>query len=219
MGDSEFIIFIGGLAYKTEIETLEQFLKEQDVHPTKVRIIERDGQSRGFGYADFDSKEESEKCIALTGMELDGRSLICNEADAPGQGRGGRGRGGRGGGGGFGGGRRGGRDGGYSGGGGGGGRDFDNTTPTKLLMIKNLSWGTKNEGLKAVFPDANDARVCYDRVNERSRGFAFVEFNDIESAQAARDEHHGTEIDGREVNIVFATPRENFGGGRGGFSG
>jgi len=213
MGDSEFIIFIGGLAYKTEIETLEQFLKEQDVHPTKVRIIERDGQSRGFGYADFDSKEESEKCIALTGMELDGRSLICNEADAPGQGRGGRGRGGRGGGGG----RRGGRDGGYNsgGGGGGGGGNFDNTTPTKLIMVKNLAWATKADGLYAVFPDATDARVVMDRMTEKSRGFAFVEFSDIESAQAAREKYHEQEIDGRQVNIVFATPREDFRGGRG----
>jgi len=217
MGDSEFIIYVGGLAYSTDIDTLKAFLKEQDVHPTNVRIISRDGQSRGFGYADFDTKEESEKCIALTGMELDGRSLICNEADAPGQGRGGRGRGGRGGGGGFGGGRRGDRDGGYQGGG--GGRDFDNETPTKLIMVKNLAWGTDNDGLYKVFPDATDARVCMDRVTHRSRGFAFVEFNDIESAQAAREEHNGTEIDGREVNIVFATPRENFGGGRGGFNG
>jgi len=220
-----FSIFIGGLSYSTETEGLKNFLNENDVNPVDVRIISRDGESRGFGYADFDSKEESEKCIALTGAELDGRSIRCNEADAkpttPGRGgRGGGGRGGRGGGGfgsgGFG---SGGRGRGRGGGGGGGGGNFDNETPTKLLMVKNLSWDTDNDSLFNVFGDASDARVCKDRETGNSRGFAFVEYNDVDAAKKARESNQGKDIDGRQVNIVFATPRESFGGGRGGSGG
>merc|ERR1719369_514489 len=86
-------------------------------------------------------------------------------------------------------------------------------------MIKNLSWNTDNDSLGNVFSDASDARVCMDRETGNSRGFAFVEYNDVESATKARESYQGKDIDGRNVNIVFATPRESFGGGRGGSGG
>merc|ERR1712013_965437 len=92
----------------------------------------------------------------------------------------------------------------------------------KLLMIKNLSWNTDNDSLYSVFSDASDARVCMDRETGNSRGFAFVEYNDVDAAKKARESNQGADIDGRNVNIVFATPRESFtpgggGSGRGGF--
>lgn len=202
-------VFIGGLAYKTSEEGLRSFLKEKNVEPLSVEIIMKDDQSRGFGYADFDSQEEMDKCMELTGEELDGRTLRCNPRES-------RGRGGRGGrGGGF----RGDRGGRGGDGRGGSGGNFDNETPTKLLMIKNLSFSTDNDSLASYFPDSNDARVVRDRYTGDSRGFGFVEFDDVETATKAREDLSGTEIDGRTVNIVFATPRESFGGGRGGRGG
>merc|ERR1712013_495504 len=90
----------------------------------------------------------------------------------------------------------------------------------KLLMIKNLSWNTDNDSLYSVFSDASDARVCMDRETGNSRGFAFVEYNDVDAAKKARESNQGADIDGRNVNIVFATPRESFTpGGRGGGGG
>jgi len=221
-GENEFSVFIGGLPYSTEAESLKEFLKTNVVEPVGVRIIyDRDGKSRGFGYADFDSKEESEKCIELSGQELDGRTLRCNPADAKPSTQGGRsGQGGRGG-------ERAGRgtggDRGVRGGAvrgeGRGGGNFDNETPTKCLMIKNLNFDTDNDGLERCFADAKEAHVVWDRHSGKSRGFGFVEFDDIETATNVREELNGTEIDGRAVNIVFAKPRENIGGGRGGFGG
>ena len=225
-------VFIGGLSYNTEQDGLLNFLKENGVEPLDVRIISTDGQSRGFGYADFDSKEECDKCMELSGYELDGRSIRCNPADARpspgGRGGGGRGggRGGRGGGYGSGGGGYGSGGGGYGsggrgrggGGGRGGGSTFDDT-PTKLLMVKNLSWNTDNDSLSGVFTNASDARVVKDKETGKSRGFAFVEFEDVATATKARDKMVGKDIDGRSVNIVFATPRESFRGGRGGSGG
>merc|ERR1719369_2689077 len=86
-------------------------------------------------------------------------------------------------------------------------------------MIKNLAWNTDNDSLGNVFSDGSDARVCMDRETGNSRGFAFVEYNDVESATKARESYQGKDIDGRNVNIVFATPRESFGGGRFGSGG
>jgi len=195
-----FTVYIGGLSYSTEVEKLESFLADNSVNPSSVRIISRDGESKGFGYADFDNREDSEKCIAnINGLELDGRTIRCNEADAKPSGGGGRGgfRGGRGG-----------RGRGRGGGGFGGQREqFDNETPTKLLMVRNLSWGTDNDALYGLFPDSNDARVCRFSDTGKSRGFAFVEFNDVETATKAREDHNGKEVDGRELQIIFAEPR------------
>lgn len=192
---------------------MKEFLEHNDLQPTSVRIISRDGQSKGFGYADFDSAEEAAKCINLSGSELDGRRIRCDNADnksTPSSG--GRGRGGRGS---FGSGGRG-RGGRGSFGSGGGGNRFDNETPTKLLMVKNLSYNTDNYSLAAAFEGANDARVVKDRETGNSRGFAFVEYDDVDSATKARKAMLNQELDGRAINVVFATPKESFGGGRGG---
>jgi len=197
-----FTCYIGGLSYSTEVSGLEAFLTENSVQWSSVRIITRDGSSKGFGYADFASKEEGEKCIALNGMELDGRTLKCNEADAkpPAGGRGARsgGRGARsgGGGGGFGGQRQQRRE-----------QNFDNDTPTKLLMVRNLAWKVDNDLLYGLFGEAQDARVCRFSDTGKSRGFAFVEFVDVETATKAREEHNGKEVEGRDLEIIFAEPR------------
>ena len=208
-GKESASVFIGGLSFSTEESSLKSFLTSNGLKPSSVRIISRDGQSKGFGYADFDSKEEAKKCIELTGSELDGRSIRCDNADSkpttPGSGRGGSARGGRGsdrGRGGF-------------GSGGRGGGNFDNDTPTKLLMIKNLSFHTDNDSLASAFSEANDARVVKDRETGKSRGFAFVEYNDVESATKAKNAMNQKDLDGRNINIVFAAPKESFGGGRG----
>ena len=210
-------VFIGGLSFSTDEDGLKKCLEEYEVEVTSVRIISRDGQSKGFGYADFESKDDAQKLIDLTEqIELDGRTLRFdvashrpNSASAgrgSGRGRGGFGSGGRGG---FGSGGRGGR----GGRGGGSAGRFDNETPTKLLMVKNLSFHTDNSSLASAFSTANDARVVMDKETRKSRGFAFVEFDDVETAKKARDEMNGQDLDGRNVNIVFATPRANFGGG------
>ena len=213
-------VFIGGLSFSTDEDGLKKCLEDYEVEVTSLRIISRDGQSKGFGYADFESKEDAQKLIDLTEqIQLDGRTLRFDVASnrpnsasggrGSGRGRGGFGSGGRGG---F---RSAGR-GGRGGRGGGGAGRFDNETPTKLLMVKNLSFDTDNSSLASAFSTANDARVVMDKETRKSRGFAFVEFDDVETAKKARDEMNRQDLDGRNVIIVFATPRESFsGGGRG----
>ena len=58
--------------------------------------------------------------------------------------------------------------------------------------------------------------IIEDRETGRSRGFAFVEMSSKEEANAAIASFDGKEIDGRNLKVNEAKPRENSGGGGGG---
>ncbi len=61
------------------------------------------------------------------------------------------------------------------------------------------------------------ANIIEDRETGRSRGFAFVEMSSKEEAQNAIDSYNGTDLNGRALLVNEAKPRENNGGGRGGY--
>lgn len=108
-------LYVGGLPYSVTEGRLEEIFAEHGtVQSARVISDKFTGQSRGFGFVEMASGEEAQKAIeALNGTQLDGRTLVVNEA-RPQEQRPPR-TGGGGGGGGPGGNRR--------GGGGGGGRD------------------------------------------------------------------------------------------------
>ena len=57
------------------------------------------------------------------------------------------------------------------------------------------------------------ANLIEDRETGRSRGFAFVEMSTGEEAKAAIAALDGKEIDGRNLKVNEAKPREDRGGG------
>lgn len=119
-------LFVGGLSWDTTEDTLRNhFAQVGPVASAQVITDKFTGKSRGFGFVEMTNPDDAQKAIAdLNGSQLDGRSIVVNEAKpmAPRENRGGGG-GYRGGGGGFGGGNRGGGSRGGYGGGGGGRRD------------------------------------------------------------------------------------------------
>ncbi len=115
-------LYVGNLSFGVTSDDLqEHFAQAGTVESAKV-VEDRDtGRSRGFGFVEMSSSDEAQAAIEqFNGQDLDGRSLVVNEA-RPREEGGGGGRGGGGGGrGGYGGGRGGGGGGGGRGGGGGG---------------------------------------------------------------------------------------------------
>src|SRR3972149_6665631 len=97
-------LYVGGLPYsRTEGQLQELFAAHGTVESAKVIADKFTGQSRGFGFVEMGSGSEAQKAIeALNGTQLDGRTLVVNEAKpmARRDGGGGSGGGGRGGGGG-----------------------------------------------------------------------------------------------------------------------
>ncbi|OXV11256.1 hypothetical protein Egran_00983 [Elaphomyces granulatus] len=112
-------LFIGGLAWGTDDDTLRQKFEEYGAVEEAIVVKDRStGRSRGFGFVRYSSEADADAAIdAMNNQEFDGRTIRVDKASdrGGGGGGGGGGYGGRGGGGG------GYNQGGYGGGGGGGG--------------------------------------------------------------------------------------------------
>lgn len=91
------------------------------------------------------------------------------------------------------------------------------------LYVGNLSFNTSEAQLREMFSahgDVTSAALVMDRETGRPRGFGFVEFANAEQAKAAINELNGKNVDGRDLTVNEAKPREaGGGGGRGGFGG
>src|SRR5512140_296147 len=75
-------IFVGNLSFRTTEESV-RFMFETHGNVERVTILtDRDtGRSRGFGFVEMPNDAEAQKAItAVSGRELDGRSLTVNEA-------------------------------------------------------------------------------------------------------------------------------------------
>ena len=100
-------LYVGNLSYNvTEDKLNELFSPKGTVVSVQIISDHQSGRSKGFGFVEMSTKEESEAVIsAFNGHDLDGRPMRVNESiDKPR--RKNSGGGGRGGGGGGGGGRR-----------------------------------------------------------------------------------------------------------------
>ncbi len=79
------------------------------------------------------------------------------------------------------------------------------------LFVGSLAWATTDDTLKAHFEGIApvvSARVVTDRETGRSRGFGFVEFENDDEAKKAIDELNNSELDGRQITVNEARPRE-----------
>ena len=91
------------------------------------------------------------------------------------------------------------------------------------IYVGNLSFDETEASLETAFAahgEVTSARIITDRETGRSRGFGFVEMSDQAAAQAAIAALNGTNLNGRDLTVNEAKPRENNrGGGGGGYGG
>ena len=90
------------------------------------------------------------------------------------------------------------------------------------LFVGNLSHETTSDELSTLFSEVGTVDSCnliIDRETERSKGFAFVEMNSREGADAAKEKFNGQDLHGRALKVDDAKPKtegRNNGGGYGG---
>ena len=106
-------LYVGNLSYSTTEDTIyAEFTAFGEVEEVFIPTDRDTGRPRGFAFVTMKSADDGQSALSeLNGKEIDGRTIVVNEARPKRQGGGGGGpRGGGGGGGGGGGPRRGGSD-------------------------------------------------------------------------------------------------------------
>lgn len=92
------------------------------------------------------------------------------------------------------------------------------------LFVGNLSFTTTENDLQDAFAPygtVSEANLMTDRTSGRPRGFGFITMSSAEEAQRAIEGMNGANLDGRNLTVNEARPREarpnngNYGGGHG----
>ncbi|MSU20772.1 MAG: RNA-binding protein [Pedosphaera sp.] len=87
------------------------------------------------------------------------------------------------------------------------------------LFVGNLSFNTTENDLQDAFAAHGtvvEANLMMDRMSGRPRGFGFVTMSTAEEAQKAIEALNGASVDGRNLTVNIAKPREERTGGGGG---
>ena len=82
------------------------------------------------------------------------------------------------------------------------------------IYVGNLSYDSDEADIQAAFTpfgQVDEVRLITDRYSGRSKGFAFVEMVNKDEAEAAIQGLNGTSLQGRQLTVNEARPRE---GGR-----
>lgn len=190
-------IFVGSLDWSIDNDRLAQeFAECGEVVSATVQVDRQTGRSRGFGYVHFATAEAVEAAIAMNGKEIEGRAVNIDKSTPrnPAAARENR------------------------------ASTFGDkqSPPSAVLFVGNLSFNLGEDQLWETFGEHGDVksvRVPTDRESGRPKGFAYVEYSDVESAKKAHSALSGHEMDGRALRLDFSQPRDDSGGGRGGFGG
>lgn len=90
------------------------------------------------------------------------------------------------------------------------------------IFVAKLDYATQEDDLRQLFEqhgEVSSVKIILDKFTGRSKGFGFVEMPDDGAGQAAIDALDNTELDGRNIVVKKAKPREDNRGGRGGHGG
>ena len=85
------------------------------------------------------------------------------------------------------------------------------TVDNSNLFVGNFSWSLWENDMRKLFSpygELEDVKLIIDRMTGRSKGFGFVKFVNEEDAARAMEELNDKEVDGREIKITVAKPRE-----------
>jgi cold-inducible RNA-binding protein len=74
-------LYVGNLPYSCSEDDLKNLFADFNTSSVKLVIDRETGRSKGFGFVDIDSKEEAQNAIqALDKKNVEGKTLVVNEA-------------------------------------------------------------------------------------------------------------------------------------------
>ncbi|XJO73109.1 hypothetical protein BDV3_004134 [Batrachochytrium dendrobatidis] len=188
-------VFVGNLSWNVDEEMLAAtFADCGTVESARIITDKETGRAKGFGYVTFESADALTAAMALTGTELDGREIRV-DVSTPKPPRDGN-RQGR--------------------------KEAPQSAPTTTLFLGNLSFNVTEDEIRESFSQYGQlvsVRFPTDRDTGAFKGFGYVEYGDVETAQKAVEGLNGVEIAGRSLRLDYAGGRDNAGGGGGGRGG
>lgn len=156
-------VFVEGIPYTCSDKDVREFFVShglENFEDVRLPVWQDSGRLRGYGHVVFTDQESRHKAVALSGKYLQSRYLSIKPAAAP------------------------------KGGGGGDVRDSArNSQPSQTIMLQNLSYDATEDDIQSVLEKhgaiaPGGIRVVRHSSSQRSKGFAYVEFESLESAKA-----------------------------------
>ena len=95
---------------------------------------------------------------------------------------------------------------------------YETSHMNSKLYVGNMSFKTTEADLRDAFGQfgsVTDVYIANDRETGRPRGFAFVTFSTAEESKLATEKMNGVDLDGRQLTVNEAKPKEEMGGSRG----
>lgn len=203
-GEPEFkTVFCGGLSWNVDDDWLTKEFADAGAVSARVITEKATGRSKGFGYIDFASGADAQKCIEEhQDKEIDGRTvrldISTNVRQTPEQKQ----------------------------------RERSSqygdqlSEPADTLFVGNLSFDTNRDDLFGIFGEYGSVvsiRLPTHPETEQPKGFGYVQFGSVDEAKAALEGLAGYEYLGRSLRLDYTSPKPaggfNGGGGRGGRGG
>jgi RNA recognition motif-containing protein len=80
------------------------------------------------------------------------------------------------------------------------------------IYVSNLSFDVQDQDLREFFTpygEVTSAKIITDRETGKSRGFGFVEMSDDTASRKAIAELNDSSVDGRNIKVTEARPKED----------
>jgi RNA recognition motif-containing protein len=206
---SEFSVWIGNMSFDTTADDIKRFLVAKTANnddKTKAIVTTKDitrlklplapgskhgGKKpvkiRGFAYVDFKTQLQAETVVALSEECLNGRNLLIKDSKSFE-----------------------GRPAVVTAKGGVAGTALSKNPPSRILFVGNLAFDTKDETLEQHFQHCGEiirVRMATFEDSGNCKGFAFIDFRDIEGATAALKDKSCRKLAGRVLRMEFGEDR------------
>jgi len=79
------------------------------------------------------------------------------------------------------------------------------------IFVAKLNYKTSSDALRAAFEafgEVSSSKIIKDRETGRSKGYGFVEMPDDSAGAEAIQKLNGSELDGREIVVKEANPKD-----------
>uniref|UniRef100_A0A452G644 Nucleolin n=1 Tax=Capra hircus TaxID=9925 RepID=A0A452G644_CAPHI len=138
-------------------KVIQDELKEVFEDAVEIRLVSKDGKSKGIAYIEFKTEADAEKNLEeKQGTEIHGRSIFLYYTEEKGQSQDHR-----------------------------SGKNSTWSGKSKTLVLSNLSYSATEETLQEVFEKATHIKVPQNQ-NGKSKEYAFIEFASFENAKEGR---------------------------------